>query len=190
MVRVHKYENAAEFMADLRARGMQVSMVHDQVVIDPSDQLTGDDREQILLHKQDMLCELWKEKRRDPALQHMCARVLERDLTARPGILEGLVWDRREEDWSLAIDYDMEDEHVYDADADIRSTFSKAARDLYEGATGRVRIHEDSRWHFNHGEPPSYVLSVKGLELEAIVAEAKRLQEEIDAFDVDELIAD
>jgi hypothetical protein len=188
MARVHKYENAAEFMADLRARGMQVSMVHDQVVIDPSDQLAGADREQILLHKQDMLCELWREKRCDPALQHTCARVVERELMARPGVLEARVWDYKEE-WFLQIDFDMSSEEVYETDLEIRGTLSKAVNTLYEHSTGRVRVREASWWHYNDGEPPTYLLSVEGLVLETVVAEAKRLQEELDAFDMDDYIA-
>lgn len=187
---VDKYATAAELLADFRSRDIRVWMEQDQVAIDPKELLTKQDRAQISLWKVDIIGELWKEKRSDPALRDTCARVLERDLTARPGVLEALVWDRKQDEWTLGLDFDMEDDHVYDTDLEIRSTLSKAAQTLYEKTTGRIRVYEASWWHYNHGEPPSYVLSVEGLDLEAVVAEAKRLQDELDAFDIDDYMAD
>ena len=189
MVRVDKYDNAAQFMTGLRNCGMRIWMVDDQVAIDPKDLLTHEDREQIEWWKSYIIDEIWKEKRRDPGLRDTCARVLERELTARPGVLEARVWDY-EDRWVLQVDFDVSDDQVYDTDIEIRQTLSKAVQDLYEKAHGKVRIHEASWWHSNHGEPPMYVLSVDGLDLDVVVAEAERLQEEIDALDMDDYIAD
>jgi len=177
MVHVDKYDHASDLISDLRERGMQVWMLDDHIAIDPHDKLTSEDREQISLRRPDIMPELWKEKRCDPALKHTPARTLERDLTAQPGVLEARVWDYQEE-WSLQIDYDMSADRVHETDLEIRNTLSKAVNTLYEQSTGRVRIREASWWRYDHGEPPSYTLSVEGLDLEAVVAEAQCLLEE------------
>jgi len=173
---VDKYATAAELLADFRSRDIRVWQEGDQVAIDPKELLTKQDRSQISLWKVDIIGELENEMRRDPALQHTCPRVLERELTARPGVLNARVWENTD-GWALQVDFEEAHDHVFAAYIEIRDALSGAVQKLYDGASaGRVHVYEDTWFHYNWGEPPAYTLRVKGLALEAVVAEAKRLE--------------
>ncbi len=172
-----KFSLAKEIIADLRSRDIRVWMEQDQVAIDPADLLSDEDREQIRSWKGDIVYELDRER---IALQNTGARRLERRFEAEAQVLGARV-SETPTGWDLTVDYDEKRAHVDVVMLYLPRLFFRAVEHVYENTPGRVKVSEIAWFLGDRMYVPNYSVTAEGLDLEDVLAELRRLEEQEDA---------